>query len=185
MKSISRGRAACVPSTVSCKLYSYKNAQGWHFRVYPISRPKPHLLPVSSPGLHTKVSREYCSCFFEPPILFVCSIHPFPTNLPSLWSIVPAAATRWQHLRIVLHTLPGPMWNAVLCPVYKSSRTLLSLLSNQLASCLLTRSLCLSKPLTDRENFKGDPTYVHRAQTSPARAGWHWINGMTTERAAW
>lgn len=123
------------------------------------------------PGLHTKVRREYRSGFFEPTILFVCSIHPFPTNLNFLWSILPAAATRWQHLCIVLHTLPGPMWNAVLCPGYKSSYTLLRLLSNQLASCLITRCVCLSKPLTDMKNFKGNPTYVYRAQTSLARAG--------------
>lgn len=63
------------------------------------------------------------------------------------------------------------MWNAVLCPRYKSSWMLLSLLSNQLIYCLLARYVCLSKPLIDMENFKGDPTYVYRAKASPAMAG--------------
>lgn len=141
------------------------------FQGVPFFPPKASSVASFSPGLYTKVRREYRSGFFEPTILFLCSIHPFSTNLAFLWSILPAAATRWQHLCIVLHTLPGPMWNAVLCPGYKSSYTLLRLLSNQLASCLLTRCVCLSKPLTDMKNFKGDPTYVYRAQTSLARAG--------------
>lgn len=105
MKSTSRGRAACVPSTLSSQLSSYKNAQGWHFRVYPISRPKPLLLPFPLQISTLKSVRNivvvslnllYCVCIHSPPTLLSCGA-------------LPAAATRWQHLRIVLHTLPGPL----------------------------------------------------------------------------